>query len=44
MTEAHVALVEYIEEWYNPERKHTSRGFRSPIQYETEVLMRAKTA
>ena len=42
--EAQLALVEYIEEWYNPERKHTSLGFRSPIQYETEVLMRAKAA
>ena len=42
--EAHVALVEYIEEWYNPERKRTSLGLRSPIQYETEVLMRAKAA
>lgn len=40
--EAQVALVEYIEEWYNPERKHTSLGFRSPIEYENEMLMRAK--
>ena len=40
--EAQTALAEYIEEWYNPEQKHTSLGFRSPIQYETEVLMRAE--
>jgi len=42
--DAQVALVEYIEAWYNPERKYNPLGFRSPIQYETEVLLRAKEA
>ena len=42
--EATAALVEYIEVWYNRQRRHSSLGYRSPVQYEMEVLMRAKAA
>jgi transposase InsO family protein len=28
------AIFEWIEGWYNPRRRHTSIGFRSPVDYE----------
>lgn len=39
--EARPAIFEYIEVFYNRERLHSSRSYRSPIEYEslqTEVL------
>jgi len=36
--EARRAIAEFIEEWYNRERQHSSLGFRSPVQYEAQVL------
>ena len=36
--EARTSLVEFIEVWYNRKRRHQSLGYRSPAQYETEVL------
>ncbi len=42
--DATVALCEYIDVWYNRQRRHSSLGYRSPVQYEREVLMRAKAA
>ena len=41
-TEATAALVEYIAVWYNRQRRHSSLGYRSPVQYEMEVLTQAK--
>jgi putative transposase len=38
---AHAALGEYIEIWYNQQRRHSALGYRSPVQYEREVLIRA---
>jgi putative transposase len=32
---AHRAIFEYIESWYNLHCKHSTLGFRSPAQYET---------
>jgi hypothetical protein len=32
------AIFEYIEAWYNRERRHSSLGYRSPVQYELEQL------
>ncbi len=31
-------LFEFIEVWYNRQRRHSSLGYRSPIQFETEIL------
>lgn len=36
--EAKTALVEFIEVWYNRKRRHQTLGYRSPAQYEAEVL------
>ena len=32
--EARMAVFEWIEGWYNPYRRHSSLGFRSPINFE----------
>ncbi len=32
--EARVAIFRYIEGWYNPHRRHSALGLRSPITYE----------
>ena len=32
------AVFEFIEIWYNRKRRHSSLGYRSPLQYEHEVL------
>jgi transposase InsO family protein len=42
--EAHRAVGEYIDVGYNQQRRHASLGYRSPAQYETEVLNRAVPA
>jgi len=42
--EATTALVEFIEVWYNRQRRHQTLGYRTPVQYETEVLNRANAA
>jgi len=36
--EATTALVEFIEIWYNRKRRHQTLGYRTPAQYESEVL------
>jgi putative transposase len=38
---ARTAIFEYIEIWYNRERRHSSLGYRSPVQYEVEQLRHA---
>jgi putative transposase len=38
---ARTALFEYIELWYNRARRHSSLGYRSPVQYEVEQLRHA---
>jgi len=32
------ALVDYIDGWYNPERRHSSLGYVSPIAYEAQLI------
>ncbi|MFJ4866943.1 integrase core domain-containing protein [Streptomyces sp. NPDC088748] len=34
---AHTAIFEWIENWYNLHRLHSSLGYRSPAEYETAV-------
>jgi putative transposase len=36
--EARRALVEFIEIWYNRKRRHSALGYRSPVDYETQLL------
>jgi putative transposase len=33
-TEAHDAVHDYIENFYNPRRRHSANGFRSPVAFE----------
>jgi putative transposase len=35
---ARLAVFEYIEVWYNRQRRHSTLGYRSPVQYEAEVF------
>ena len=35
-TEARLILFRYIEGWYNPHRRHSALGHRSPIDSETQ--------
>lgn len=39
-TRAHASreLFEFIEIWYNRQRRHSSLGYRSPVEYEEELL------
>jgi putative transposase len=34
-TEARLALFTYIEGWYNPRRRHSALGYRSPVNFES---------
>jgi putative transposase len=35
--EAHRELSTYIDRWYNPQRRHSALGYRSPLQYERDL-------
>jgi len=37
-TEARLALFTYIEGWYNPRRRHSALGYRSPESFEQNPL------
>jgi putative transposase len=39
--EARQAIFHYIETWYNPRRRHSSLGYRSPAHYEEELTTKA---
>ena len=41
---ARQAIFAYIEICYNRERRHSSLGYRSPVQYERDVLARGQAA
>ncbi|MBS4022311.1 MAG: IS3 family transposase, partial [Dethiobacter sp.] len=32
--EAKIAIINYIETWYNSRRSHSSLGYMSPMEYE----------
>ena len=38
------AVVEFIEVWYNRQRRHQTLGYLTPAEYENEVLKRAEAA
>jgi transposase InsO family protein len=41
---ARVAIVEYIEVFYNRRRLHSSLGYLSPAEYEAESIHHQKAA
>jgi transposase InsO family protein len=42
--EARRALFEYIEVWYNRQRRHSTLGYLSPAEYETHLAQQARAA
>jgi len=36
--DARIEIFEYIEAYYNNQRKHSSIGYLTPIQYEKDLL------
>ena len=36
--EAKMAIFDWLEGWYNPHRRHSSLGYRSPVNYERRAL------
>ena len=41
--EARMALFQFIEGWYNPGRRHSALGYKSPINYERSVRERLES-
>ena len=42
IVDARKDVFEYIEMFYNPQRKHTKNGLLSPIEYERQHKMNAE--
>jgi putative transposase len=42
--EARMAIFEFIEGWYNPARRHSALGYKSPINYERSATEELKSA
>jgi putative transposase len=38
--EARLAVFEFIEGWYNPNRRHSGIGYRSPVEFERRAATR----
>lgn len=38
LEDAQTEIFEYIEMYYNPIRRHSSLGYRSPVKFEQEQL------
>jgi putative transposase len=43
-TEATRAIADFIDHWYNPERRHSSLGYVSPLVYEPHLRQMARAA
>jgi len=39
--DARTAVFEFIEVWYNRERRHSSLGYLSPVAYERQLATQA---
>jgi putative transposase len=37
--EAGAAIIDYIENWYNPKRRHSANGYLSPIAFESQPVI-----
>ena len=37
--EAKMAVFEFIEGWYNPQRLHSALGYESPLSYERRRIL-----
>jgi putative transposase len=33
-----MAIIDRLEGWYNPHRRHSLLGYRSPVNYERHAL------
>ena len=42
--EARMAIFDWLEGWYNPHRRHSALGYRSPVNYERHALQREAAA
>ncbi len=42
--EARAAIFEYIEVWYNRQRRHSTLGYLSPADYERRLAIEARAA
>ena len=42
--EAERAIAEFIDDWHNPVRRHSTLGYVSPMQYERQLRQSAKAA
>jgi len=40
---ARVACFEFIEGWYDPSRRHSALGYKSPINYERAAAERLES-
>lgn len=38
------AIGDYIDDWYNPHRLHSSLGYQAPLQYEVQLRTSARAA
>ena len=38
-TQARAELAQYLDGWYNYERRHSSLGYLSPVEYERQHLV-----
>ena len=42
--DAMLAIIAFIEDWYNPVRRHSTLGYVCPLQYEWQLRDPARAA